>query len=191
MVILASSSPRRKELMKWIVPEFDIIPSNFDESSIHEPDPKKLVCILAQKKAQNVYERNAQKEQDIVIGCDTVVASPDNEVFGIPKDRQEAEKMLCSLSGRTHQVFSGVCILNAGRERVFYEQTEVSFREITPDELEWYLNTGESLDKAGAYGIQGYAGVFISGINGDYNNVVGLPVSKLWCILHYEMGMGF
>lgn len=180
MLILASQSPRRKELLKLITDDFTVIPAQFDESSIKERIPEKLVRILAEQKALQVAQ---QYPDDVVIGCDSVVVSPDNQIFGKPKDREDAKRMLKALSGKTHRVITGGCVLQDGRKSVFHKTTKVTFAQLSEEDIEWYLDTGEPFDKAGAYGIQGYAGVFVSKINGDFNNVVGLPVQTLRKIL--------
>lgn len=180
MVILASQSPRRKELLQMIVPKFSIEPSHFEEKAVQERIPERLVRILAEGKAKTVWERHPE---DLVIGCDTIVLSPAHEVFGIPENREEAKRMLLSLSGRTHRVITGVCVMRRGKKSVFHQTTKVTFQMLTDSEIEAYLDTGEPFDKAGAYGIQGYAGALVERINGDYYSVVGLPVAKLRKVL--------
>ncbi|WP_229408222.1 Maf family protein [Massiliimalia timonensis] len=180
MVILASQSPRRKELLQMIVPKFSIEPSHFEEKAVQERIPERLVRLLAEGKAKTVWEKHPE---DLVIGCDTIVLSPDHEVFGIPENREEAKRMLLSLSGRTHRVITGVCVMRRGKKSVFHQTTKVTFQMLTDSEIEAYLDTGEPFDKAGAYGIQGYAGALVERINGDYYSVVGLPVAKLRKVL--------
>jgi septum formation protein len=173
-VILASKSPRRIELMRWITEDFLVCPSLFDESGVAEPDPERLVLALAEGKARAL----PRAAQDIVIGCDTVVAL-DGRVFGKPKDLPQAREMIRALSGRTHSVLTGVCILCGGESTRFCSETKVEFYPLTEDEIERYIHTEEPYDKAGGYGIQERGGLFVRGICGDYNNVVGLPVSEL------------
>lgn len=180
MLILASQSPRRRELLKWIADDFLVIPAEFDEESVTERIPEKLVRILAEGKAGAVAENYPD---DVVIGCDSVVVSPDNEIFGKPKDREDARRMLGSLSGRTHRVITGGCVLQSGKKSVFHKTTKVTFDRLSEADIEWYLDTGEPFDKAGGYGIQGYAGAFVSKIHGDFNNVVGLPIQTVRKIL--------
>ena len=185
MLILASQSPRRAELMKLITDDFRILPSGFDESGVREEDPVLLVRRLAACKAAFT----APEPGDCVIGCDTVVVL-DGRVFGKPKGREDAYAMLRALSGRRHTVLSGVCVRKAGEdgrglwERSFECATEVEFYPLSDEEIERYLDTGEPFDKAGAYGIQGKGGLLVRGISGDYNNVVGLPVAGLARLLH-------
>ena len=184
MLILASKSPRRQALLKWIAPEFEVIPSGFDEHTIQEPIPEKLVRKLAQKKAQEVQKRFPNAT---VIGCDTVVVSPKHQIFGIPKDEVQAHWMLKELSGKTHKVITGGCVVNAKKCSIFHKTTKVTFMQLSETEINDYLATKEPFDKAGAYGIQGYAGAFVTKINGDYHNVVGLPIQTLRKILQiYE-----
>lgn len=181
MYILASRSPRRKELFSLISEDFRAVPSAFDESTVAEQVPEKLTRILAQKKAETVA---TAYPEDIVIGCDTIVVSPGGEVFGIPADEADARRMLGELSGRTHKVISGVCVLFPnGKRSVFHKTTKVTFMELREEDISWYLSTGEPFDKAGAYGIQGYAGLFVEKINGDFHNVVGLPIQTLKKVL--------
>ena len=180
MIILASKSPRRQQLMKLLPYEFKAVPSSFDESTVKENIPERLVRTLAFKKASAVQKDFAD---DIIVGCDTVVVSPDNEVFGIPKDIDDAKRMLMALSGKTHKVITGVSVLYNGKKTVFHKTTKVTFIKLTDGDIKWYLSTGEPFDKAGAYGIQGYAGAFVNKINGDFNNVVGLPIQALKTVL--------
>ena len=181
MLILASRSPRRKELLGLLTKNFQVEPSGFDESTVTERIPGKLVRILAQNKAEEV---KARFPEDTVLGCDTIVVSPDQEIFGIPKGEEDAKRMLRALSGRTHRVISGVCVLFPdGKKSVFHKITKVTFVKLSEEDIDWYLSTGEPFDKAGSYGIQGYAGVFVKKISGDFHNVVGLPVQTLRKIL--------
>lgn len=175
-IILASRSPRRQELLKLVVNDFTCIPSKFDEDTLKNTDlsPEELVKRLSFEKAKEVFENN---NDAIVIGGDTIVVSPENTVFGIPEDRNEAFGMLKSLSGKTHKVLTGVTIY-AEKFLSFVSETEVEFYELSEKEINDYLDTGEYKDKAGAYGIQGYASVLVKEIRGDYFNVVGFPVSR-------------
>lgn len=175
-LILGSQSPRRQELLKWIYLPFEIIKSDIDEVS-QESKTDLLVMDLARQKAINVFNKAKDKYSNpIIIGADTIVVIND-EILGKPQNRQHAKETLLKLQGKTHFVFTGVCIKwNAGEE-LFYAQTQVQFDEINDDLLELYLDTNESLDKAGAYGIQGAALGFINKLNGSYSNVVGLPIN--------------
>ncbi len=175
-IILASGSPRRRELMHLITDDFTVKTTDADETLPNgipaENAAEYLATVKAKAGAETYYE-------DTVIGCDTVVII-DGKILGKPKNRADALRMLRLLSGHTHKVITGVAIAEGESVHSFSEVTEVTFCEITDSELERYLDTDEPYDKAGAYGIQGMASVFISGINGDYFNVVGLPVSRLY-----------
>ncbi len=177
-VVLASASKRRQELLKLIVPKFSILVSQVDESAIPLCDPDEYTKKLAQQKALDVALRVL--DESIVIGCDTIVEL-NGRIMQKPKSDDQAFLMLKMLSGRTHHVFTGVCLINtlSGKRMGFCERTSVTFGQIPDEEIKRYLETGEHLDKAGAYGIQGYGAKFVEKINGDYFNVVGLPVFKL------------
>ena len=177
-IILASKSPRRIELMRLIAPDVLVRPSHFDESQIHESNPALLVRRLAYEKASAVGAENAA----IVIGCDTVVALG-HEIFGKPRDKMDEIRMLRALSGNTHSVLTGVCLLIDGERRSFECESQVTFFPLTEAEMEEYASSEEPYDKAGGYGIQGKGGLFVERISGDYNNVVGLPVGQLNRIL--------
>lgn len=176
-IILASKSPRRCELMQQAGFEFDIEPSDKEEI-ITSILPKDVVEELSRQKALDVYEKYNNADI-LVIGADTIV-SVDNKILGKPKTKQEAYEMLKTLSGRTHEVYTGVCfVINKGIH-TFNECTKVTFYEMTDDEIWSYVNTNDPMDKAGAYGIQGKCAIYIKEISGDYNNVVGLPISRLY-----------
>lgn len=184
-IILASASPRRSELLKQAGFTFTVIPSDVKEI-IQETSPDKIVEDLAFQKADDVYKKIKQnyKENDFcVIGADTIVYY-DREILGKPEDEQEAFDMLKMLSDRTHQVFTGIAIiLHQNGEKQTYllnDRTNVTFYPINDYELKDYIATGDCMDKAGAYGIQGPFAVHIKEIHGDYNNVVGLPIAKLY-----------
>lgn len=176
MIILASASPRRQELLKLITEDFAVIPSDIDEIVPNEVAPEKSPEYLAVKKARHIFENG--HINDIVIGCDTGVFI-DGEMLGKPKDKRNAEEMLMKLSGRRHKVITGCCICKNGSINSFSQTTEVEFYSLSEDEIESYIATGEPMDKAGAYGIQGRGALLVKGINGDYFNVVGLPVARL------------
>lgn len=173
-IVLASASPRRKELLKLITSEFDIIPSDVDETLPEEIKSENAAEYLAKIKARSI----GNIENTAVIGCDTVVVI-DGNILGKPKNREQCRSMLTSLSGKTHFVYTGVCIIYNSIEYSFAEKTEVIFYNLSEMEIEEYIETGEPFDKAGGYGIQGKGALLVKGINGDYFNVVGLPVSTL------------
>lgn len=182
-VILASASPRRRELLAQIGMDFKVIISKADEN-ISEPAPEQLVMKLSNIKAMAVYEEHGiEDEATIILGADTVVAF-DGKVLGKPKDTQQAKEVLSMLSDNTHQVFTGVTILykkqGGLKSETFYDKTTVYTYPISDKEIDEYIMTGEPMDKAGSYGIQGIGAKFIKKIDGDYNNVVGLPVSKIY-----------
>lgn len=176
-VILASKSPRRCELMQQAGFVFDIEPSDKEEI-ITSILPKDIVEELSRQKALDVYKKHDNKDI-LVIGADTIV-SVDNKILGKPKTKQEAYEMLKTLSGRTHEVYTGVCFATNKKIHTFNECTKVTFYEMTDNEIWSYVNTNDPMDKAGAYGIQGKCAIYIKEINGDYNNVVGLPISRLY-----------
>lgn len=179
--ILASASPRRKELLEQIGIQFDIVPSKCEEIITCE-EPEDIVKELALQKASDVADQ-LHGEDVLVIGADTIVVC-DKEILGKPKNEADAHRMLHKLMGRTHEVYTGVALISrrGGSEQmiVFAERTEVDVMNMKTDELKYYVESGEPLDKAGAYGIQGKFAKFISGIRGDYYNVVGLPVARLY-----------
>ncbi|WP_059171284.1 nucleoside triphosphate pyrophosphatase [Bacillus sp. FJAT-27445] len=174
-LILASSSPRRKELLENLRLKFKIYSSDVDESFEPGTSPEEIVMGLAERKAKAVF---AGHPDDFVIGSDTIVVC-DGAILGKPSGREEAIRMLKLLSGRTHQVFTGVAIISPGNEVRFYERTEVHFWELTDGEIEYYAESGEPYDKAGGYGIQGLGSMLVKRIEGDYFAVMGLPVSRL------------
>lgn len=173
-IILASKSPRRKELLSLIYDDFEIIVSDVDETT-EEIDKEKVPLILSERKADKIHET---EKDALIIAADTIVLL-DNRIFGKPEDRDAAFSMIKSLSGRTHKVITGCTLICKGKKSTFSETTEVTFKYLTDKEIMDYVETDEPYDKAGAYGIQGKAGLFVESINGDYNNVVGLPVERL------------
>ncbi len=182
-IYLASASPRRKELLTQAGFDFTILPSDIEEQ-LRDCAPGQAAEELAFQKADDVYRRlKGQAEEYMVIGADTIVCY-DDEILGKPKDPQEAFDMLKLLSDRTHQVITGISIIarrrGAKQAVLFHETTSVTLYPIPDDELKAYIATGDSLDKAGAYGIQGAFAVHVREIQGDYNNVVGLPIAKLY-----------
>lgn len=179
-VILASKSPRRVEILEKIVKEFEVVQSNFDENTIDfKGDIEKYVKDLSRNKAIEVSK--GLNEPSIVIAADTVVFQ-DGKVLEKPKNEEDAFSMLSSLSGNTHKVYSGICLINTYNDTVVTDCdcTEVRFSELNPRQIRNYINSGEPMDKAGAYGIQGLGGAFVEGINGCYYNVMGLPLNKLY-----------
>ncbi len=181
-IILASASPRRRELLTLIDMNFEVIPSKGREIMISNI-PENVVSALSEQKAYEVWSCLPDRRDLIVIGADTVV-SIDGKILGKPKDNEDAYSMLSMLSGREHEVFTGVTLitLERGEEiiKTFYESTKVTFMTLTDEEILDYIASGEPLDKAGAYGIQDGSAKFVTGINGDYYNVVGLPVCRLY-----------
>ena len=175
MIILASKSPRRKELLSLITRDFEVIPAVGEEIADRSLPPSEYVAELARHKAEEVAR---SYPDDIVIGADTIV-SVNGEILGKPKDEADAKRMLKILSGCEHSVFTGMCIKRGNENNAFCEETKVRFFELTEQELNEYTSTGEPFDKAGAYGIQGLGALLVSGITGDYYNVMGLPVGKL------------
>lgn len=173
-LILASSSPRRKELLENLQLQFEISSSDVEETFNPELAPEEIVMELALRKAQ--YVANLHRSA-FVIGADTLVFA-DGQVLGKPEDMSEAVGMLKRLSGRTHSVYTGVSIFSPTSHVEFFEKTDVAFWELTEEEIKAYVNTGEPLDKAGAYGIQKLGSMLVKKINGDYFSVVGLPVSR-------------
>ncbi|MCI8676746.1 MAG: septum formation inhibitor Maf [Lawsonibacter sp.] len=175
-IILASQSPRRRELLERMgIRDFEVLPARGEELADPSLPPAELVEELSRRKCAEVA---ALRPGGLVIGADTVV-SIDGQVLGKPRDRAEAERMLRALSGRQHTVYTGVTVLYNGTEETGSERTSVRFRPLTDGDITRYIATGEPMDKAGAYGIQGYGSVLVEGISGDYYNVMGLPVCRL------------
>lgn len=178
-IVLASASPRRQEILRQVGVAFTVIPSGVDEQIDSALSPGDLVESLALAKAEDVARRHPDR---LVLGADTVVVL-DGQVLGKPRDRQEAISMLERLSGRDHQVFTGVAVVGQGRRQVEHEATLVRFRALTRAELERYVDSGEPMDKAGAYAVQGLGALLVSGVFGDYFSVVGLPICRTVRIL--------
>ncbi len=180
-LVLASASPRRKDLLTQMGFKFNIIVSDVDESIGPGIQPFQAVEALALSKAMEV---SAKLEEGLVIGADTIVVF-ENEVLGKPSNEQDAKRMLAALSGNKHQVLTGVAVVDvvSGQRIVTHEKTEVEFRLIDNQEIENYIKTGEPMDKAGSYAIQGRGALFVKKITGCYFNVVGLPIYKLGSML--------
>ena len=174
-VVLASASPRRRELLQTAGVDFTVKVSDADEHIEPDTPPHEAVVSLARQKAQAVAKACPN---DLVIGADTVVVY-DGAILGKPADAADAARMLRMLSGKTHVVYTGVCLLYGKKEETFFEQTQVTFFPLTEQEIDAYVATGEPMDKAGAYGIQGRGCTLVQSICGDYFNVVGLPVAAV------------
>ena len=175
-LILASQSPRRRELLARMGLDFTVISPRIDEDSFTDPDPAALVRTLSREKALAVARE--QDPETLVIAADTVVVL-DGQALGKPGNEAEAAAMLSALSGRSHAVWTGVTVCQGSRADTEAECTQVTFRPLTGEEIRHYVATGEPMDKAGAYGIQGFGSLLVEGIRGDYFNVVGLPVCRL------------
>lgn len=175
-IVLASGSPRRKEILENMNLKFDIIKSEIEETTVENESPENLVKRLSYEKAHDVATRNSDS---IVIGADTVVVL-DNNVLGKPKDREEAFDMLKKMSGREHDVITGISILclDSKEEISDFCVSKVKFKNLSDEDIYSYINTGECMDKAGAYGIQGLGGLLVEYIKGDYFNIVGFPISS-------------
>ncbi len=174
MLILASSSPRRAELLQAAGIEFTIRIPDVDETRLPEESPRNYALRLSREKATTVAEGD-----ELVLGADTIVII-NNEIAGKPVDLDDARRMLGALSGRRHEVLTGVTLLRGDRALSGVESTRVTFSHMNESEIEWYVSTGEPMDKAGAYGIQGYASRYIERIEGSYTNVVGLPLNLIY-----------
>lgn len=182
--VLASGSPRRKELLEQLGLEFEIS-SAHGEECITKTKPSDIVEELSQQKANEVADRFRERYKNdtcVIIGADTIVAFSD-EIMGKPRDKEDAVRMLIQLADNTHQVYTGVTLVilkDGDRKAVtFHEKTDVHMYPMTEAQIQSYVATGEPMDKAGAYAIQGKCAAYIKGINGEYNNVVGLPVARL------------
>ena len=189
-IILASKSPRRREILSSLGLSFEILSADADESS-SERDPLRLAEELSLRKGRATRDllvsRGEWNDDTLVIAADTVVVR-DEEILGKPKDESDAVRMLRSLSGNTHSVVSGVSLLYGERETAAAEQTTVVFSRLSDEDLLRYVRTGEPMDKAGAYAVQGLASMWIEGIRGDYFSVVGLPVHRLNELLREFLG---
>ncbi|MBQ7446402.1 MAG: septum formation inhibitor Maf [Eubacterium sp.] len=185
-IILASASPRRYELLTQLGLTFTVEPAQGEEKIQDHIPPEEIVKRLAYAKADEIRKRHIKEDlsdnSTLIIGADTIVVK-DGRILGKPADEADAYAMLMSLSGSTHQVYTGVALISAEWEVQFCEKTDVTFYPMTKQEITEYIQTGEPMDKAGAYGIQGIGGRFVKEIHGDYNNVVGLPIARLYHVL--------
>ncbi len=179
-MILASQSPRRRELLSLITPSFKVIPAKGEEILPEGISPKEAVILLSRQKAREIYR---EYKNETIIASDTVVAV-DGKILGKPIDEADAARMLTLLSGRAHYVYTGVCVIREdGSEVDFAEETLVEFRDLSSREIVDYIATGEPMDKAGAYGIQDRGALLVRRIEGDYYNVMGLPVCRLYEVI--------
>lgn len=174
-IILASASPRRRELISLITNEFEIHTADVDETIEEGVSPEEAVMLLSLKKAKAVSDLFRERT---VIGADTIVVC-DGKILGKPENRENAKEMLRMLSGRTHQVLTGVTITDGEKTDTFFVSSDVTFFNLTEEEISGYAESGEPDDKAGAYAIQGKGSLFVEKINGDYFNIVGFPVSEV------------
>jgi septum formation protein len=174
-IILASASPRRKELLSLLNISFEVVKSDVEEVMEETIHPAQLVMKLAEQKATDVYSKFSDS---VVIGADTIVTL-NGQKLGKPETKEDAFRMLSLLSGNSHEVYTGVSIQIGGEITNFNVCTKVTFYQLTDEEIHTYIKTGEPMDKAGSYGIQGYGAIFVKEIEGDYYSVVGLPISQL------------
>ena len=174
-LILASQSPRRRELLTLAGLEFDCIPSHAEERIPEGIAAKDVPAFLAECKARDILRSHPG---NVVLGSDTIVVC-DDEILGKPSDEEEAYQMLSELSGRTHKVYTGVAILSGETRKIFTTETSVEFYPLTEKEIRDYIKTGEPMDKAGAYGIQGRGALLVKKIDGDYYTVMGLPIAEV------------
>lgn len=182
-VILASASPRRKELLSMVVPEFEIVVSDVDEKLEDGLAPREQTSRLAYIKAKDVFEKTYGDR--IVIGSDTIVTK-NGKIYGKPRDKEDAKNMLKELLGgdRTHSVITGLCVISEKdgvvEENTTYDEVKVYLKDMSDEEIEKWVDSGKAMDKAGAYGIQNEFGVFVEKIDGNYTTVVGLPTHKVY-----------
>lgn len=186
-IILASASPRRKEILENVNLKFTVQSSHIEEVVLENEPPKDLVMRLAFEKCMDVAKKNPNA---LVIGADTIVAL-DNNILGKPKDEHHAYKMIKSLSNKKHEVITGISLINLSLNKKVtdYVVSEVTFKDLSEETIKDYIKTKESLDKAGAYGIQGYGALLVDSIKGDYFNIVGLPISKIGDLLKYNFNV--
>lgn len=191
-LILASASPRRRQLLEMLgVGELEIFPAKGEEKAPEGAGPGETVEALSMAKATEVFERRKAAgiaEKEIILAADTIVYS-NGTILGKPHSSEEAAAMLRALSGKTHEVYTGLALLTSEESLSGFERTKVTFRSISEEEIAAYIASGEPMDKAGAYGIQGKGSLFVQGIEGDYFNVVGLPLCYLGSMLK-KIGVG-
>lgn len=188
-IILASASPRRKEILENTKIKFRIIKSDIDEEILEDESPCQVAMRLAMEKSMDIATKNTSS---LVIGADTIVVL-DDTILGKPKDEEDAINMLRKLSNKEHQVITGISLINldANKKIIDYVVSNVKFKDLTEEDIKDYIRTKESLDKAGAYGIQGYGALLVEKIEGDYFNIVGLPISKISDLLkvHFNINL--
>ena len=191
-IVLASKSPRRREILSMLGVHFDIVSADADESS-DITAPEALVRELALRKGRATREllkaQGEWNDDTLISASDTVVAT-EAEILGKPRDAADATRMLQLLRGTEHRVISGIALLIADREIADFDSTAVRFAQMSDAEIDWYVESGEPMDKAGAYAVQGLASIFIEGLDGCYFNVVGLPVHRLHLLLTQFLGKG-
>ena len=187
-IVLASKSPRRIELLRSLGLDIEICPADVDENIDEVTEkPQEAVTLLASRKAQAIAQKLCDPDA-LIIAADTLVYK-DNTLLGKPRDEDEAFSMLRTLSGDRHSVYTGICVAHGGKIAKKAVETAVFFRNLSDDEIENYVKSGEPMDKAGAYGIQGRACLFVKGIEGDYFNVVGLPLTELFEMIKENFGI--
>jgi septum formation protein len=187
-ILLASASPRRSELLRQVGITHAVRPVDIDESVLDGEAPSAYVLRLAQSKAAALWRQLAAGERRPVLAADTTVAL-EGEIFGKPASLEEAHAMLGRLSGRTHEVHTAIAVLHDGGAAARVSSSAVTFRELTPAEIDWYWRTGEPADKAGGYAVQGRAAAFISHIAGSYSGIMGLPLYETWELLAPLLGL--
>lgn len=173
-IVLASSSPRRLDILKQHKLDIEVIPSNIIEMQRENEKAEQVAMSLAFQKALSI---STDRPDKVVLGADTIVVLG-NTILGKPDDKKDAFKILNSLNNRTHRVITGISIIKGNKKIIDYESTLVKFKKISKDQITKYINTGEPMDKAGAYGIQGHGKILVEKIDGSYSNVVGLPIAK-------------
>ena len=188
LILLASASPRRSELLRQIDVAHDVRPVAIDERPRPGEKPAPYALRLAGEKARALWEQLPVAERRPVLAADTTVAL-DDEILGKPADREDAFRILGRLSGRVHEVHTAVAVLHEGGADARVSTSTVAFRELTPAEIDWYWRTGEPADKAGAYGVQGHAAIFIRHLAGSYSGVMGLPLYETWELLAPALGL--
>lgn len=189
-LILASASPRRRELLTKHGAHFTVLPTDTDEHCPEGMHADALVRYLAQKKGEACLAASEFAPDDVILAADTVVEAPSGEIMGKPIDAADAARMLWSLSGKTHRVWSGIALLSGDGSMIVAdcESTDIDFRPLTDADVDGYIATGEPMDKAGAYAIQGGGGAFVKAIRGDFENVVGLPTELVKSVLEANFG---